>query len=61
MGVLFIQMVVLALLMVKPLLDGVLFHDPFMGELMSCLVPWLSQRLILLSLVLEFTPTIPLK
>ena len=61
MGELFILMVVLASLTVKPLLGGVWFPDPFMDELMSCLVPWLPLRLILLSLVPEHTPTTLLK
>ena len=54
-------MVVLALLMVKLLLDGVWFHDPLMEELMSCMVPSLPPRLISLSLVPELTPTTQLK
>ena len=57
----FFQMVVLALLMVKLLLDGVLFPDPLIGELVSCLVPSSPPRLILLSPVPEYTPTTPLK
>ena len=32
-------------------LGGVSVHDPLLDELMSCLVPWLPPRLILLSLV----------
>ena len=54
---LFFQMVVLALLMVKLLLDGVWFHDPLMEEFMSCLVLSSPSRLISLSLVPEHTPT----
>ena len=34
-----IQMVVLALLTAKPLLNGVLFPDPFVSGSLSCLVP----------------------
>ena len=36
---LFVQMVVLALLTAKPLLNGVLFPDPFVSGSLSCLVP----------------------
>ena len=46
-----------SLLMVKLSLDGVWFHDPLIEELMSCLVPSSTPRLIPLSLVLERTPT----
>ena len=59
-GGLLIQMEVLALLMVKLLLDGVLFHDPLMEELMSCLVLSSPPRLISLSQVtVNTTPKIP--
>ena len=52
---LFIQMGELASLMVKFLLDEVLFHDP-MDELMLCLVPSSPPRLISLSLEPKHNP-----
>ena len=60
-GGLSIQMVVLASLMVKLLLDGAWFHDLLMVELMSCLVLSSPVKLIWLSLVPELTPSTPLK
>ena len=60
-GGLSMQMVVLASLTVKPLLDGVLFPDHLVGVFLSCLVPSLPLSLIWLSLVPELSPTTPLK
>ena len=46
LGGLFIQMVVLVLLMVKPLLDGVSFPDSLVGASLSCLALSSPQRLV---------------